>query len=133
MVEFAKLSPEQRRNVRENFRKVYELPIDERQALIKKYNDLPPEGTGRESQDRFTKATARPANDRRKPDTKAESKADAKVDAKAGSSAAPNPGTPGGAPPDLPRLDAGRRLRLACITYESLLLFGLLSPRAFCC
>ena len=43
MAEFVKLSPEQRRNVRENFRKAYELPIDQRQALIQEYKDLPPE------------------------------------------------------------------------------------------
>ncbi len=43
MAEFVKLSPEQRRNVRENFRKAYELPLDQRQALIQEYKDLPPE------------------------------------------------------------------------------------------
>jgi hypothetical protein len=43
MAEFVKLSPEQRRNVRENFRKAYELPIDQREALIQEYKDLPAE------------------------------------------------------------------------------------------
>lgn len=43
MGEFGKLSAEQRRNVRENFRKAYELPIDRRQALIEEYKGLPPE------------------------------------------------------------------------------------------
>ncbi len=43
MGEFARLSPEQKRNVRENFRKAYELPADQRQALIQEYKDLPPE------------------------------------------------------------------------------------------
>jgi hypothetical protein len=43
MAEFVKLTPEQRHNLRENFRKAYELPLDERRALIQKYKDLPPE------------------------------------------------------------------------------------------
>lgn len=41
MVEFAKLTPEQRRTARENFRRAYELSAEERQEKLQKYQQLP--------------------------------------------------------------------------------------------
>lgn len=63
MAQFGKLSPEQRRNVRENFRKAYELPIDRRQALIEEYKGLPPERK-RELSDKADKAKSSAAGEK---------------------------------------------------------------------
>lgn len=41
MGEFARLSPEQRTTARENFRRAYELPADERQEKLQRYQELP--------------------------------------------------------------------------------------------
>lgn len=41
MGEFARLTPEQRVTARENFRRAYELPANERQERLQKYQDLP--------------------------------------------------------------------------------------------
>lgn len=41
MGEFADMSSQQRRTARENFKRAYELPADQRQALIQEYKDLP--------------------------------------------------------------------------------------------
>jgi len=41
MGEFSKLSPEQRVTARENFRRAYELPANERQEKLQRYQDLP--------------------------------------------------------------------------------------------
>lgn len=41
MAEFAKLTPEQRRTARENFRRAYELPADQRQEKLNRYQSLP--------------------------------------------------------------------------------------------
>jgi hypothetical protein len=43
MVEFVKLTPEQRRTARSNFQRAYELPIEQRQSLVQQYQELPPE------------------------------------------------------------------------------------------
>lgn len=43
MDEFSKLSPEQRVTARENFRRAYELPADQRQEKLQRYQDLPEE------------------------------------------------------------------------------------------
>lgn len=41
MGEFAHLSPEQRTTARENFRRAYELPADQRQEKLQRYQELP--------------------------------------------------------------------------------------------
>jgi len=41
MGEFARLSPEQRATARENFRSAYELPANERQEKLQRYQELP--------------------------------------------------------------------------------------------
>lgn len=41
MGEFAKLSPEERVTARENFRRAYELPANERQEKLQRYQELP--------------------------------------------------------------------------------------------
>ncbi len=41
MVDFGRLTPEQRSTARSNFQRAYELPIDQRQALIQQYQELP--------------------------------------------------------------------------------------------
>lgn len=41
MGEFARLSPEQRVTARENFRRAYELPANERHEKLQRYQDLP--------------------------------------------------------------------------------------------
>jgi hypothetical protein len=43
MVQFAKLSPEEKRTARLNFQRAYELPLEQRQSLIQQYQELPPE------------------------------------------------------------------------------------------
>lgn len=43
MEAFAKLTPEQRRTARTNFQRAYELPMEQRQSLIQRYQELPPE------------------------------------------------------------------------------------------
>lgn len=43
MAEFARLSPEQKSTARENFRRAYEVPAEQRQATVQKYQELPPE------------------------------------------------------------------------------------------
>jgi hypothetical protein len=71
MAEYARLTPEQRRTARENFRRAYELPADERQEKLQKYQDLP-EDKKRELADR---AARQPEAQRRPPSAgKADSK-----------------------------------------------------------
>jgi hypothetical protein len=43
MGEYARLSPEQRKTARENFRQAYELPADQRQEKLQRYQQLPDE------------------------------------------------------------------------------------------
>lgn len=43
MVDFAKLTPQQRQTARENFQRAYELPLEQRESLVQEYKDLPPE------------------------------------------------------------------------------------------
>lgn len=43
MVQFSKLSPEEKRTARLNFQRAYELPMEQRQSLIQRYQELPPE------------------------------------------------------------------------------------------
>ena len=43
MPKLAGMTIEQRRTSRENFRRAYELPLDQRQALVQQYQELPPE------------------------------------------------------------------------------------------
>jgi hypothetical protein len=38
---YARLSPEQRVTARENFRRAYELPADQRQEKLQRYQELP--------------------------------------------------------------------------------------------
>jgi hypothetical protein len=41
MGELARMTPEQRQTTRENFRRAYELPLDQREALVQQYQQLP--------------------------------------------------------------------------------------------
>ena len=41
MGEYARLSPEERVTARENFRRAYELPADQRQEKLQRYQGLP--------------------------------------------------------------------------------------------
>jgi hypothetical protein len=43
MVEFVRLTPQQRRTARENFKKAYELPLEQRQQRVDQFKALPPE------------------------------------------------------------------------------------------
>ena len=43
MAAFARLTPEQKNVARENFRRAYEVPAEQRQATVQKFQDLPPE------------------------------------------------------------------------------------------
>lgn len=61
MAEFSKLTPEQKRTARENFRRAYEVPAEQRQATVQKYQELPPDKK-RELADR---AVAKPEAPRR--------------------------------------------------------------------
>lgn len=83
MVEFAKLTPEQRRTARSNFQRAYELPMEQRQSLVQQYQELPPEKK-QALADKATKKEEPPRRRATKPEPKADSKAtpatgDAKV------------------------------------------------------
>ncbi|MGE5714083.1 MAG: DUF3106 domain-containing protein [Betaproteobacteria bacterium] len=41
MSEFARLTPEQKATARENFRRAYEVPAEQRQATVQKFQELP--------------------------------------------------------------------------------------------
>lgn len=41
MKDFARLTPEQRRTARENFQRAYELPLEQREARMTEYKNLP--------------------------------------------------------------------------------------------
>ena len=43
MGEFARLTPEQKNTARENFRRAYEVPAEQRQATVQRYQELPPD------------------------------------------------------------------------------------------
>lgn len=43
MVEFSKLTPQQRQTARENFQRAYELPLESRESAVQQYKTLPPE------------------------------------------------------------------------------------------
>src|SRR6267142_601038 len=76
MVEFVKLTPEQKRTARTNFQRAYELPIEQRQSLVQQYQELPPE----KKQALAAKASKKVEPPRRgaaKPAPKPEQKADA--------------------------------------------------------
>jgi hypothetical protein len=41
MAGFARLTPEQKTTARENFRRAYQVPAEQREATVQKYNELP--------------------------------------------------------------------------------------------
>jgi acyl-CoA reductase-like NAD-dependent aldehyde dehydrogenase len=43
MAEFAQLTPEQRQTLRENYRRAYALPPEQRQERLQKFQELPEE------------------------------------------------------------------------------------------
>jgi acyl-CoA reductase-like NAD-dependent aldehyde dehydrogenase len=43
MAEFARLTPEQKNVARENFRRAYQVPAEQRQATVQKFQELPPD------------------------------------------------------------------------------------------
>ncbi len=59
MEEFARLTPEQKNTARENFRKAYEVPAEERQAKVQKFQELP-DDKKRELADRAAAKTETP-------------------------------------------------------------------------
>jgi hypothetical protein len=93
MVEFVKLTPEQRRTARTNFQRAYELPMEQRQSLVQQYQELPPE----KKQALADKAAKKEEPPRRRA-TKPETKTDAKSTPGA-AAAKPAQPTPGGAKP----------------------------------
>lgn len=74
MVEFVKLTPEQRRTARSNFQRAYELPLEQRQSLVQQYQELPPEKK-QALADKASKKTEPPRR-RSKPEPKPDQKAD---------------------------------------------------------
>ncbi len=65
MGEFSKLTPDQKTTARENFRRAYEVPAEQRQATVQKYQELPPDKK-RELADRAatkSEAPRRPARE----------------------------------------------------------------------
>jgi len=90
MVEFVKLTPEQRRTARTNFQRAYELPMEQRQSLVQQYQELPAEKK-QALADKAAKKADPPRRKPAKPDTKAEAKPDAKPDAKAEQKSATKP------------------------------------------
>lgn len=75
MVEFVKLTPEQRRTARTNFQRAYELPMEQRQSLVQQYQELPLEKK-QALADKAGKKAEPPRRRAAKPDAKAEQKAD---------------------------------------------------------
>jgi hypothetical protein len=73
MVEFVKLTPEQRRTARSNFQRAYELPMEQRQTLVQQYQELPPEKK-QALADKATKKEEPPRRRSTKPETKAAAK-----------------------------------------------------------
>jgi Protein of unknown function (DUF3106) len=71
MVEFVKLTPEQRRTARTNFQRAYELPIEQRQSLVQQYQELPPEKK-QALADKASKKSEPPRRGAAKPDPKAQ-------------------------------------------------------------
>jgi hypothetical protein len=69
MGEFSKLTPEQKKTARENFRRAYEVPAEQRQATVQKYQDLPPDKK-RELADRAVVKTEAPRRPTREMDVK---------------------------------------------------------------
>jgi hypothetical protein len=65
MAEFAKLTPQQRNTLRENFKKAYELPADQRQAVLQEFKELPPEERAalRQKADQKKEPPRRPTRD----------------------------------------------------------------------
>lgn len=61
MAEFARLTPEQKKTARENFRRAYEVPAEQRQATIQKYQELPPD----KKRELANRAAAKPEAQRR--------------------------------------------------------------------
>lgn len=59
MAEFARLTPEQKKTARENFRRAYEVPAEQRNATVQKYQELP-EDKKRELADRAATKQAAP-------------------------------------------------------------------------
>jgi hypothetical protein len=76
MVEFVKLTPEQRRTARTNFQRAYELPMEQRQSLVQQYQDLPAEKK-QALADKAGKKAEPPRRRATKPEPKPEQKADA--------------------------------------------------------
>jgi hypothetical protein len=77
MVEFVKLTPEQRRTARSNFQRAYELPMEQRQSLVQQYQELPPEKK-QALADKAAKKAEPPRRRTAKPDSKPEQKAEQK-------------------------------------------------------
>src|SRR5882724_1836609 len=76
MVEFSKLTPEQKRTARTNFQRAYELPMEQRQSLVQQYQELPPEKK-QALADKAGKKVEPPRRGAAKPAPKPEQKADA--------------------------------------------------------
>jgi Protein of unknown function (DUF3106) len=79
MVQFVKLTPEQKRTARSNFQRAYELPMEQRQTLVQQYQELPPEKK-QALADKASKKAEPPRRRATKPDQKAEQKVDEKPD-----------------------------------------------------
>jgi hypothetical protein len=77
MLEFVKLTPEQRNTARTNFQRAYELPMEQRQSLVQQYQELPPEKK-QALADKAAKKADPPRRGASKPDPKAETPADPK-------------------------------------------------------
>jgi len=89
MAEFARLTPEQKSTARENFRRAYEVPAEQRQATVQKYQELPPD----KKRELADKAAASKSGAPRRPAPELEAKS-ARPPAKSAAPAAPKPDTP---------------------------------------
>jgi len=61
MGELARMTPQERVTTRENFVRAYQLPLDQRQALVQKYQDLPAD----QKKELAAKPTVRPETPRK--------------------------------------------------------------------
>jgi hypothetical protein len=69
MGEFARLTPDQKKTARENFRMAYEVPAEQRQATVQKFQELPPDKK-RELADRAAAKSEAPRRPAREADVK---------------------------------------------------------------
>ena len=135
MAEFARLTPEQKATARENFRKAYEVPAEQRQATVQKFQELPEDKRRELAEPRRDQGGGAAPPDAATPEVKP-----AQPPAQDGTAEAVRTVAGAAALDSRPCLSrktlrrtapVGLPLRLAAMTYEGVLLFGVTFAVAF--